>query len=171
MSFLKVGLVFFLSSASSYSAADVAKCSGDAQGYGRVAFSFETGLFGEIVLRGCNLVNEIAVYFDGEPKRYDTYIMEGFGDVNCKKLSDAPVAVACSINNKLLADNLREDIGNEFRKVLTHGSLNFSEVEGRRLSIDFTIDIPNFMPMKRHLLLENVTCNNEAIAPDEGVCD
>jgi hypothetical protein len=168
---LKVLVLALISTGfSQISYAEVSSCRGVSKEYGQFAFSLKTGFSGRMILRSCKGVSEIATHFDSSSKNYDTYVMSGFGIVRCEKLTDEPLTVKCILNNKLLADDLRDDIGTEFRKVLSFGYLNFEQMGGNRAKLTYQIEVPGYPVLQKSVDIENIICTKTDVKEDEARC-
>jgi len=174
-------VIFGLSSATSF--ADGRRqekrltCRGQSAEYGRVAFTLvpDPHLMGKIVIRNCGLIGEMAEYFGRKARRFDTYLFEGFGMLNCQvteeEFGQAKAQVhTCSIDNPMLAESMDDDIGVQFRQVMRWGALSYVELGLGKAEVSYTLSVPKHQSYAKKVALTDFVCSHEEIGANEGTC-
>ena len=169
-----VAFTVLISTGTFASAAESAykSCRGNVKGYGVMALSIKSGFMGNIILRNCGLVGEIAKHFRSEPQNFDTFVMEGFGNVECANtdLQNHKIKTSCELENVLGGDVLRDEIGVEFHKVMSHGAIAFTDLGNESWEVEYLVKARNFPLYQKKFLLKDVACSEDEIAPAEGAC-
>lgn len=150
-------------------------CRGQSADYGLVAFTLipDPYLKGKIIVRNCGLVGEIAGQFGTRKRPYDTYIIEGFSQLNCQ-VTDGEVTGtqvhSCSIDNPMLAESMNDDIGVQFRQVIRWGELSYIEIGAGKAEVSYTLRAPKHPLYTKTVLLADFACSAQEIGAEEGVC-
>jgi hypothetical protein len=170
-------VISFLLSSQAYSVSTESKksCRGKVENYGHFAFALHPGFMGKVVLRNCGLVGEIAQHFGYEPVNYDTYVMDGFGTLECSAANESaperPTNISCDLNNSLLAESLDDDIGIQFRQVMSYGSISFQDRGEGEWEFNYLIESPRFSTYRKKIVVTDISCSEEEIRPEEGTCE
>ena len=170
-------VISFLLSSQAYSVSTENKkaCRGKVENYGQFSFELHPGFMGKVVLRNCELIGEIAQHFGFESGNYDTYVMDGFGSLECTDVSESaperPNSISCTLDNSLLAESLEDDIGIQFHQVMSFGSISIQDQVEGEWEFNYLIESPRFSTYRKKIVVTDISCSEGEIRPEEGACE